>query len=96
MLVSGRARARPLLSPEMAGLPLRSRCGTDGGGEFLAAVHSLGETVAGEGDLLVTSSTPGHAMRGSRRKRMLGAVLGKALEPLEKGTGTIGVLVVLQ
>lgn len=48
------------------------------------------------GDLLVTSSTPGHAMKGSDRSKMLGAVVGKALEPLEKGTGAIQVLVALQ
>jgi len=48
------------------------------------------------GDLLVTSSTPGHAMKGTDRGRMLGAVVGKALEPLQKGTGVIQVLVTLQ
>lgn len=48
------------------------------------------------GDLLVTSSTPGHAMKGTDRGRMLGAVVGKALEPLQKGTGIIQVLVTLQ
>lgn len=48
------------------------------------------------GDLLVTSSTPGHAMKGTDRKRMLGAVVGKALEPLPQGTGVIQVLVTLQ
>jgi hypothetical protein len=48
------------------------------------------------GDLLVTSSTPGHAMRGTDRSLMLGAIVGKALEPLASGTGTIKVLVTLQ
>jgi len=48
------------------------------------------------GDLLVTSSTPGHAMKGTDRGRMLGAVVGNALEPLQKGTGVIQVLVTLQ
>jgi hypothetical protein len=48
------------------------------------------------GDLLVTSSTPGHAMKGTDRKRMLGAVVGKALEPLPQGRGIIQVLVTLQ
>jgi hypothetical protein len=48
------------------------------------------------GELLVTSSTPGYAMRGTDRGRMLGAVVGKAMEPLEKGTGVIQVLVTLQ
>jgi len=48
------------------------------------------------GDLLVSSSTPGYAMKGTNRKRMLGAVVGKALEPLSNGKGTILVLVTLQ
>ena len=48
------------------------------------------------GDLLVASSTPGHAMRGTDRSKMLGAVIGKALEPFEKGKGVIQVLVTLQ
>jgi len=48
------------------------------------------------GDLLVTSSLPGHAMKGTNRKLMLGAVVGKALGSLEDGTGVISVLVTLQ
>jgi len=45
------------------------------------------------GDLLVTASTPGHAMKGADPDRMLGAVLGKALQPLPSGTGVIEILV---
>ena len=48
------------------------------------------------GDLLVTSSTSGHAMKGTDRSKMLGAVVGKALEPLEEGKGVVQVLVTLQ
>ncbi len=48
------------------------------------------------GDLLVTSSTTGYAMKGTNRRRMLGAVVGKALEPLREGKGVIQVLVTLQ
>jgi hypothetical protein len=48
------------------------------------------------GDLLVTSSLPGYAMKGTDRSRMLGAVVGKAMEPLTSGTGMIQVLVTLQ
>jgi hypothetical protein len=48
------------------------------------------------GDLLVTSSVPGRAMKGTDRSKMLGAVVGKALEPLPSGEGTIQVLVTLQ
>lgn len=49
-----------------------------------------------KGDLLVTSSTPGYAMRGTDRSRMLGAVIGKAMEDLQSGDGVIEVLVTLQ
>jgi len=48
------------------------------------------------GDLLVSSSTPGRAMKGTDRAQMLGAVVGKALEPLRQGNGVIEVLVTLQ
>jgi hypothetical protein len=46
------------------------------------------------GDLLVTSGTPGHAMRDDNPG--VGTVLGKALENLDTGTGIIRVLVTLQ
>jgi hypothetical protein len=48
------------------------------------------------GDLLVASSTPGYAMKGTDRSQMLGAVIGKALGSLDSGTGAIEVLVTLQ
>jgi len=48
------------------------------------------------GDLLVTSSLPGYAMKGTDRRRLVGAVVGKALEPLPGGKGIIEVLVTLQ
>lgn len=48
------------------------------------------------GDLLTTSPTAGHAMRCADRLRCVGAVVGKALEPLESGRGVILVLVTLQ
>jgi len=46
------------------------------------------------GDLLVASSTPGHAMRSDNPRP--GTILGKALESLEAGTGLISVLVILR
>lgn len=49
------------------------------------------------GDLLTTSSVPGYAMKAADPERSRGAVLGKAMEPLEKGkSGRILVLVTLQ
>ena len=46
------------------------------------------------GDLLVTSDTPGHAMRDAAPAA--GTVVGKALERLDSRTGVIDVLVTLQ
>jgi hypothetical protein len=48
------------------------------------------------GDLLVTSSTTGYAMKGTDRSRLVGAVIGKAMGSLDTGTGVIEVLVTLQ
>src|SRR5262249_27063910 len=54
------------------------------------------------GDLLVTSSLPGHAMKARPkvvkgvRVYPAGAILGKALEPLRQGNGVIKVLVTLR
>lgn len=48
------------------------------------------------GDLLVTSSTLGYAMKGTDRSLLTGAIVGKALGPLQSGTGVIEVLVSLQ
>lgn len=48
------------------------------------------------GDLLTTSSTPGFAMRCADRVACIGAILGKALEPLSGQSGIIGALVTLQ
>jgi hypothetical protein len=48
------------------------------------------------GDLLVSSSTAGHAMKGTDRSLMMGAVIGKALGTLDAGTGVIEVLISLQ
>jgi len=46
------------------------------------------------GDLLIASSTPGHAMRADYF--VGGAIIGKALEGLDEGTGVIKMLVMLQ
>lgn len=46
----------------------------------------------GRGDLLVTSSVPGHAMRAGSNPPA-GTVLGKAMQPLDEGTGVIEVYV---
>lgn len=48
------------------------------------------------GDLLTTSSTPGHAMRADDPMKAFGAVIGKALRPLTDGQGLIPILISLQ
>ena len=48
------------------------------------------------GDLLTTSPTPGHAMKATDPLKAFGAVIGKALRPLEGGRGMIPVLIALQ
>lgn len=46
------------------------------------------------GDLLTTSKNPGHAKKATQPK--VGSIIGKALQPLEKGTGEISVFVNIQ
>jgi hypothetical protein len=48
------------------------------------------------GDLLASSPTPGHAMKADDPVRAFGAVLGKALRPLEAGADLIPILIALQ
>lgn len=48
------------------------------------------------GDLLVASSTPGYAMKGSNQALLAGAVIGKALGNLPSSQGSIEVLLKLQ
>jgi hypothetical protein len=48
------------------------------------------------GDMLTTSSTPGHAMKADDPSRAFGAVIGKALAPHMGGVGLVPILVTLQ
>ena len=48
------------------------------------------------GDLLTTSPTLGHAMKTDDPLKAFGAVIGKALRPLEAGQGLIPILIALQ
>jgi len=48
------------------------------------------------GDLLTTSSTPGHGMKVTDHAQAQGAIIGKAMSALEKGKGLVLVLVSLQ
>ena len=48
------------------------------------------------GDMLTTSSTPGHAMKADDQSQAFGAVIGKALRPFPEGLGLVPILVALQ
>ena len=48
------------------------------------------------GDLLVSSSVPGYAMKGTDKELLTGSVLGKALAPLKSGSGIIQALITLE
>jgi hypothetical protein len=48
------------------------------------------------GDLLTTSTTPGHAMKAVDPLKAFGAVIGKALRSLSEGQGLISILIALQ
>jgi hypothetical protein len=63
-------------------------------GAFVAVKVDAGFGAVEPGDLLVSSLTPGHAMRADRPET--GTVVGKALSSLERGTGTVPILVALQ
>jgi hypothetical protein len=63
-------------------------------GKVTCKVDASSRAIA-PGDLLTTSSTPGHAMRAGRAAHHAGAILGKALRPLSGGLGEIPVLVML-
>ncbi|MBN1147787.1 MAG: hypothetical protein JXA78_11070 [Anaerolineales bacterium] len=48
------------------------------------------------GDLLVSASIPGHAMRCQGVENCFGRTIGKAMQPLPSGAGVILVLIILQ
>lgn len=48
------------------------------------------------GDLLTTSTTPGHAMRANDPNQSFGSIIGKALRPLKSGCALVPILVALQ
>ena len=48
------------------------------------------------GDLLTSADVPGHAMKATDLGRAVGTIIGKALKPLDAGTGLVPILVALQ
>lgn len=90
-IVSGANGVRP-------GLTLRQEGKLEGGHQvaLTGRVYARADATNGAikpGDLLTTSSTPGHAMRVSDHSRAPGAVIGKAMSSLPEGKGYVLVLV---
>jgi hypothetical protein len=48
------------------------------------------------GDMITTSTTPGHGMKATNRDRAFGSIIGKAMTGLRDGKGLVLVLVNLQ
>jgi len=48
------------------------------------------------GDMITTSTTPGHGMKATNRERAFGSIIGKAMTGLTEGKGLVLVLVNLQ
>lgn len=91
-VVSGAGSYRPALILDHQAGPSRPPLALTGK-VWCKADAELGPIQAG--DLLTTSSTPGHAMKASDPSRSFGAVLGKALDALPRGRGLIPMLVAL-
>ena len=83
---------------------LASRDAVDSGGNripvamlgIVPAKASAENGAIQRGDLLVTAATPGHVMKATDRPRFIGAIVGKAMQPLDSGTGVIEIAVTLQ
>lgn len=84
-----------------AGIALHQEGALEGGQNvaLTGRVYVQADATFGEikpGDLLTTSSTPGHAMKVRNSSRAQGAILGKAMTALAKDKGLVLVLVTLQ
>jgi hypothetical protein len=64
-------------------------------GRVYALADATGEPIR-PGDMLTTSTTPGHVMKASDSAQSYGAVIGKAMSSLKEGRGLVLVLVSLQ
>lgn len=94
-IVSGANQIKPGL--------IMSQKGTIADGEHLIALSGrvyclvdASEKPVEIGDMLTTSSIPGHAIKVDDYDKARGAIIGKAMTPLEKGKGLVLVLVSLQ
>lgn len=99
-LVAGVVSARPAITMNNNDLASGSDVRTDRR-PLIALVGTVDVRASAEngpiraGDLLVSASVPGGAMRGGERAGT-GTVIGKALSPLDEGTGTVSMLVMLR
>jgi hypothetical protein len=92
-IVSGANGINPGISLQQEGMPEGQQVALSG------RVYVRADASAGAirpGDLLTTSSLRGHAMKAADPARTPGAVLGKAMSSLDRGTGLVLVLVTLQ
>lgn len=93
-VVSGGNGISPGLTLSQKGVLEQGRNVTLGGRVYALADVSNGAITPG--DLLTTSSVPGHAMRVTDTGKAQGATIGKAMSSLDKGEGMVLVLVSLQ
>lgn len=94
-IVSGAGAYRPALTLDHRAGSIVPRCAVALLGKVFCKVDADQAPIR-VGDLLTTSSTPGHAMKAVDRVQAFGAIIGKALQPLPAGRGLISVLVALQ
>lgn len=93
-IVSGAGGVKPGITLQQDGLLNGKSLVAIAGRVYCLADAETGPIQAG--DLLTTSSTPGHAMKAADKERSHGAIIGKAMSSLEQGTGLVLVLVNLQ
>ena len=93
-IISGAGHYKPgLVLDKQAGESNRSPVAMMGKVYCLVTAENISIQI---GDLLTTADIPGYAMKAEDTQKAFGAVIGKALAPLEHGTGLIPVLVALQ
>lgn len=90
-IISGAGGVRPGITLSQEGVMDQGKLVALTGRVYCMADASNGAITPG--DLLTTSNTPGHAMKVLDYARAQGAIIGKAMTPLETGKGLILVLV---
>ena len=83
----------PLFLLSMISLPGFAQSGN---GSLKVTSYPTGAVVFIDGVNTGTTTPMSESIKGTDRARMLGAIVGKALEPLDSGTGVILVLATLQ